>query len=97
MRLKILTTTFLCFGVILLLAWPFILGAKPGKSESKKVKVEWGRRVLVYFGVTTTAWLITAMSAYLVIRKSRTELAEMTTQNLRSLVEGSLQDHDRKS
>lgn len=97
MRTKVLTTTLLIFGIILLLAWPFILGAKPGPNSNPLRKAEWGKRVLVYFAATTSVWLCTAMSAFFVIRRSRIDLEQQAAKNIRFLVEGTLQDHDRKS
>lgn len=97
MRLKILTTTLLIAGVLLMLVWPLAVGGRPHHGASKKAFADYGQRVIVYFGVTSSVWLSTAMSALLLVRQSRREFLEQERDNLKSLIEGTLRDHDRKS
>ena len=97
MRLKVLTTTLLIAGILLMLAWPIAVGARPKPEAPRKVVALWGQRVIIYFGVTSSVWLSTAMSAFLLARQSKRDLIEQERENLKSLIEGTLRDHDRKS
>ena len=94
MRLKILTATLVIFGVLLMLLWPVAVGQRPIDDASRVDKARWGQQVLVYFGITASVWLSTAMSALLLARQSRREFLEQERENLKSLIEGTLKDHD---
>ena len=63
MRLKVLTTTLLISGILLMLAWPIAVGMKPGPKAPRREVALWGQRIIIYFGVTSSVWLSTAMSA----------------------------------
>ena len=95
MRLKILTTTLLVTGFLLMLLWPVAVGQRPPEDAERVVQARWGQQVLIYFGVTASVWLSTAMSALLLARQSRREFLEQEKENLKSLIEGTLHDHDR--
>ena len=95
MRLKVLTTTLVVCGLLLMLLWPVAVGPRPQEDASKIEQARWGQQVLIYFGTTASIWLSTAMSALLVMRQSRREFLEQERQNLKSLIEGTLNDHDR--
>lgn len=97
MRLKILTSTFLVAGVLLMLAWPFAVGARPPVDATSALKVMWGKKALVYFLLTASTWLMTAMSAFLLARQSRKEFLEQERDNLKALIEGTLRDHGKNS
>lgn len=97
MRLKVLTTTLLIAGLLLMLAWPIAVGTKPKPEASNRAKAVWGQRVIFYFGVTSSIWLSTAMSALLLARQSRRQFLDQERDNLKSLIEGTLKDHDRTS
>lgn len=95
MRLKIATTSFLIAGVLLLLAWPFAIGPKPVQASQKEL-AEYALRILIYFGITATTFLVTAILALLLVRQARRDFAKEAKENLKGLIEGTLRDHDRK-
>lgn len=95
MRLKVLTTTFLIAGVLLMLAWPFVVGPRPPVEATNVQKALWGQKALLYFLFTASAWLMTAMSAFLLARQSHREFLEQERDNLKSLIEGTLRDHGK--
>lgn len=97
MRLKTLTTALLIAGIVLMLGWPFIVGQTPKKEAPRHTKVVWMRRALAYFAVTSGVWLSAATSAYLLSRRTRLEFMESERQMLQGLVEGTLQDHGKRS
>lgn len=97
MRLKILTTTFFVLGILLLVAWPIVVGPRPEAGSSPEVWSRYGMRLLFYFAATSLTFLITATLAVLVIRQQRREYAEQAKRNLRDLIESTLKDHGRRS
>ncbi len=96
MRLKFITTASLILGLALLLAWPLVVGPRP-VNPNKKELARYGIRAIAYFGVTASTFVCTAVFAWLVLRQTRREYVDQAKTNLQSLIEGALQDHERKS
>lgn len=96
MRLKIATTISLICGIALLVAWPFVVGERPGDVATKKELARYGIRLLTYFGVTTFVFLMTALLAVLLVRQTRREFVEDVKENVDDLVQGTLSDHAKK-
>ena len=96
MLLKILTTTFFVFGVLLLVAWPFVIGPQPEPELGKNVLADYALKMVVYIFVLSVAWMAAAVCACLLTRKLRRELAGRQVENMQGLVEGTLKDHGRK-
>ncbi|MBV6458002.1 MAG: hypothetical protein HONBIEJF_01124 [Fimbriimonadaceae bacterium] len=96
MRLKIWTTAFFLTGVVLLVGWPWIVGPKPADTATKQELARYGLRVLMYFGLTATVFLVTAILALLVMRRTRKEFLEESGKNLQGLIESTLEDHAQK-
>lgn len=95
MRMKVLTTGFFLFGLLMMLGWPFFLGQRPGDGATKEELANFGMRGLIYFGVTAGAFLISAILAIRLARLTRQRYADEAKDNLKELVEGSLRDHGR--
>ncbi|MCH7904698.1 MAG: hypothetical protein IH944_09065 [Armatimonadetes bacterium] len=96
MFLKVLTTTFFLFGILLLVAWPFVIGPQPDAELGKNVLADYAVKMAFYILVLSVAWMGAAVCAWLLTRKLRKELAGRRTENMRGLVEGTLKDHGRK-
>ncbi|MBL8086716.1 MAG: hypothetical protein JNM85_01440 [Chthonomonas sp.] len=94
MALNRWTTAFLLLSVGLLIAWPWVVGPAPN-SNIRAVLIQHGLRMVVYFGIVCTSFLVTAYLALLVARQTRREYMEDTVDNFKHLVEGSLRDHER--
>jgi len=75
-RLKVLTTAFLVVGIIILLSYPFTLGASPAPDASKAEVKNYLTRLTVYFGASAFAMLGAAFCATLIVRRTRIEFAE---------------------
>lgn len=95
MRLKIVTTALVIFGVLLLLCWPLVLGARPPADSSRQVLAQWGARSLTYFLVTSMVFLSAAFGAVLIMRRNRLKYLAEVRENVRELIEGSLHDHGK--
>lgn len=96
MRLKVLTTTLVVAGLLLMLAWPLVAGSSPGKAATRAERVYWGRKLLIYFTVTASVWVCVAGSAVMLARQTRREFLKAERDNLQALIEGTLRDHGRK-
>lgn len=94
MRLNVVTTTLLVFGVALLVCWPLVLGGRPPSSAPREL-ANWGARALTYFLLTSMAFLSAAFGAVLIMRRNRLEFLQEAKHNVRDLIEGSLQDHGK--
>ena len=91
--LKIATSLSLLAGVATLLAWPVIVGPRPDEAAGRRALAEYALRLTGYFGLTCFLFLLTAVLAYLVVRKTRMEYATERLDNLEQLMEGTLRDH----
>ncbi len=96
MRLRVLTTVFLLFGVALMVCWPFVLGHRPGPEASHRELATYALHAILYFGVTAFTFVFAALFALLAMRQARREFVEQKRENLRGLIEGSLKDHERR-
>ncbi|MBL8060296.1 MAG: hypothetical protein JNK63_06230 [Chthonomonas sp.] len=95
MRLNVVTTSLLIFGVLLLLCWPIALGGRPSPDAPRAELANWGARALTYFLLTSMAFLSAAFGAVLIMRRNRREFLVEAKQNVRDLIEGSLKDHEK--
>jgi hypothetical protein len=97
MRLKIFTTAFLFFGVILLLAWPWVLGEGPpqGPEHQQELKAYAGR-VLAYMTTILLSFLATLICAYVLIKRQQAEFRRLAQENLQGLLEATLKDHEQR-
>ncbi len=96
MRARVVTTSLLILGLILLLAWPFVVGGRPAETAPRREMAEYGLRVLIYFGLTCATFLGAAIGALVVARRAREEFLEKQSENLNDLLEGTLRDHTPK-
>jgi hypothetical protein len=97
MRLRLITGTLLAFGFALLLAWPWLIGPRPDPAAPAPVVRTYLTRTAVYVGVLVTTLVAAGICSMLILRRTREEYSAQAGENLRSLVEGTLQDHRRGS
>ncbi|MBX3114031.1 MAG: hypothetical protein KF836_05640 [Fimbriimonadaceae bacterium] len=97
MRLKTITTGLLIFGVLLLLGLIPLFGMNPGTDASFEAKrvyaIQFGAYSMVIFAVAI-AVIICAM---IVLRRTSNDLKEQAKLNMQIFVEGSLNDHKKKT
>lgn len=92
---KILTTSCVVAGLLLLIIWPFAF-RPPAPDAGRQALAQHGVRNLVYFGFVCFVWLGAASSAVWLAKIQLREFKEQETENLKSLIEGSLRDHQKK-
>lgn len=95
MLLKVLTTTFVIFGIGLLVGFPFVMGERPSGEDQVEL-ARYGARVLGYFGLACLSWIAAAFCAVLMMRRAKNEIADEQRENMKSMIEGTLRDHERK-
>mgnify|MGYP001613874912 CR=1 FL=1 len=95
MFLKVVTTALVVFGLALVFAVPVILGQRP-PTDDQTALAQYGVRVLTYFAVTCFVWIGAATCAVVLLRRARTEFLDDQGHNINELIEGTLQDHERK-
>jgi hypothetical protein len=94
MLLRILTTFFLLFGIILTLGFPWVLRARP--HGGPRIALE---HYTILFGsylmVIVLSFVAAAVCAILMVRQVRESFRAQSRQNLEELVESSLRQHKK--
>lgn len=97
MRLKTITTGLLIFGIVLLLGLIPLFAMNPGTDASFDAKriyaIQFGAYSMVIFA-DAIAVIICAM---VVLRRTANDLKDQAKLNMQIFVEGSLNDHKKKS
>lgn len=96
MRLKVVTTVLVVFGLLLLMAWPLVLGNRPPASNRPQLAV-YSKKLAIYTSVLVVTFFGSAVGAWLIMRQTRKEYLEASRRNFEELLEGTLRDHARKS
>ena len=97
MRLKIATIAFTAFSILVLISMPlFVIPPHGLKAASKHVQAEFVVRSGAYIMVLLLSCFVTLVLSWLLYRRTREEYRTQTLENLKELLEGTLQDHDRK-
>lgn len=97
MGVRVLTTVFLLLGLMLLLSWPWFVGSQPPAAAPNAERLAHAWRFAIYFGALLLVFLMTAIFAWLTVRKQRRDYREQAMQNMQSLIEGTLRDHEQKA
>ena len=96
MLLRILTTFFLVFGLILAMAFPWVFKARP--HTGGRIAME---HYLVFSGtyliLTVLSFVAAAICAIVMVRQVRIAYRAQTRQNLEELVESSLRQHQKSN
>ena len=96
MRLKLLSTGALVFGLALVLLWPWILRQRPrGFDHHPPVRREVAAFQVMfggYVGASVFSFMAAGCLAALMMRQTREEFARQAMANVRDLVEGSMED-----
>lgn len=95
-RLKVITTTFVIFGVLLLFGFPFVFAMRPGPSVAQRDRQIFALTITGYFFLICIVLGVVMILAWKLWRRQSEELAEKQMENLKELVEGTLTDHAEK-
>lgn len=80
----------------MLIGWPVLVGLPP-KGATRHVLIQYAVRSEIWFWVLIISFLLATIFAALVVRQSRQEYLSESADNLRALIEGTLEDHRKKS
>lgn len=83
-------------GFVMLVAWPWAVGPKPSRGASHAVYRRYASRSTVYLTGLLVTFVGSGVGSYLLLKSVREEYADSMQQNLKVLIEGTLQDHGRK-
>lgn len=95
MWLKLGVTLSFLAGALLMAAWPMIVGVPPRDRSDKQALADYAARSTTMFGVLLAIFFLTAVLAWLLVRRARAEFRETSRRNLEELIEGTLRDHER--
>ena len=93
MRLKILTTALVIFGLALMVMWPAFIGKQPVEREEL---ARWLLRASFYVMTILVSLVGAAIGAVVLSRRAREEYRAQADANMRDLIEGTLSDHKTK-
>ena len=96
MRLKAACWFFVALTAVLLLGWPAFAGLPP-KGASRAVVAGYATRTEYWLAALIVSFLALVVFSALVVHRMRQEFVQESAENLRRLVEGTLQDHKKKS
>ena len=96
MRIKLASICFLIADIVLFFTAGYMLANKPPRGAPRSIQVGFAIRsdlvILVLLGSLFTTVLLVLIWA----QKVREEYREQSRENLQSLIESTLRDHDRK-
>jgi len=96
MRLKLLTAGAFVLGLVLLFMWPWVLHQRPrGVGGHPPNRRELGSFQVMFAGFVSASafsFMTAGCLAALMMRNAREEFARQALENVKDLVEGSMQD-----
>jgi hypothetical protein len=90
--LKIFTSIVLVIGVVMLVAWPTLLGPRPGAEAGLEVNRAYAYRFVAYISTLVGLLVLSGISSLLIMRRVSAEYREHATENMRSLIEAARED-----
>lgn len=94
MRLKVATTVTFVVGLVMLGAWPWVMQGRP--APRTREFAEYLLRTSLYFILLLLIFFATVVLAWLTARRAREEYQTQKLENLKELIEATLEDHGRK-
>jgi len=91
--LRIFTTTCLVLGIAVLIYGAVTL-RQPPDTENRRLIAEYGLRGLLTITASMLLFISTAVGAILLLRATREAAMREQDENLATLVEGTLRDHE---
>lgn len=93
MRLKVATTATFFVGLVMLGAWPWMMAGKP--PPRTREMAQYLLKTSIYFIVLLVIFFATVVLAWLTVRKTREEYQAQKLDNLKELIEATLEDHGK--
>lgn len=96
MRLKFWVAGLSVFCVAMMIAWPTVLGPIP-RGQGRSALRHYLVGAQIYVTILLVTLFITAFLAVMLARAVRKEYREDTAAAMKELIEGTMEDHKRKS
>ena len=94
--LRFWTTALLIFGMVLLMGSPILLMRRPPPGAARDVRAVFAITMTTYVVVLLLVFFAVTYLSWRLLVKQREEYQAKHLENLKELVEGSLQDHQKK-
>lgn len=94
--LRFWTTALFLFGLILLLGSPFLLMGRPPAAAPQRERLVFAATTVGYVILLLLVFFVVSVLAWRLVVRQREEYQTAHLQNLKDLVEGSLQDHQKQ-
>ncbi|CAN5494290.1 hypothetical protein BH11ARM1_BH11ARM1_13060 [soil metagenome] len=94
--LKIITTALMVLCLVSLVAWPIIMGERPGPKAAVAVNKAYAVRFAEYIGLIVLFLVLSGVGALMILRRSTAEFKEMQMQNMRELIEATLEQNRKQ-
>jgi hypothetical protein len=95
-RLRIWTTAWVIFGVFLVFGFPLLLTVRPPKTAPLRDREVFAVTLTAYFGLIVIVLAAVMWMSWKLYRAQVEELTERRMENLKDLIEGTLNDHASK-
>ncbi len=96
MRLKVACWFFAALTAFLLLGWPVLVGLPPKHAPASLIK-QYALHTGIWLAALLLSFLTFTVLVAFVVRQMRQEYLEESADNLKALIEGTLEDHRKKS
>ena len=84
--MKLFTTACILIGVLMIVAWPWLLGPAPKRGQPKAKFLAYTQRSSAYLAGMCVCLVGSTVGSILIVRKTKRDYAEQTRDNLRKLV-----------
>ena len=96
MRLKVLTSSALILGIVLVMMWPWVLRQRPhhlgGMPPVRRAVAAFQLMFAGYGGLCAFTFMTAGCLSMLMMRNAREEFSRQAMANVQELVEGSMED-----
>jgi cbb3-type cytochrome oxidase subunit 3 len=96
MRLKISVTALFLFGLLLMAAYPWLIGSPPNAKAPRPEQISFVVRFVVYVFTLFLTFISTIVLSWVLVRNTRKQFEAEARENLKELIEGTLKDHEQK-
>lgn len=96
MRIRTVTAALMITGIVLLVSWPWLIGPRPPRGAPRIELRDYLYKMSAYVFVLLVILIVTAFCAYLIVRQQRKEYEVAVRENLKQLIEATLEDHSKK-
>jgi MFS superfamily sulfate permease-like transporter len=91
-HLKIITAVMMVICLVMLLGWPMLLGDRPGPTAPRVENKAFAVKFVSYISIMVFCLLVAAVTSIGVLRRTAAEYRAQQIDNMRDLIEATLQD-----